>query len=390
MTNNLKIKRHRGGCPVMKFIFSGVKMNKIVEHSSLQTKFNLGQYLSEGIETLVKNAVRATLKNPKESAFLLKYIASAKKAGKKRMTAEKRGEHIPPFLIASVTGKCNLKCEGCYSQAMPCKQSELDAPEWERIFAEAKELGVSMILLAGGEPFMRPDVISKAAGFPEILFPIFTNGTLLKENDYSMLNSYRNLAPMISVEGGEAMTDSRRGPGVYANLTDTMRELDNRGVLFGASVTVTNENLTQVTDDSFVDDLYNRGCKIILYVEYVPFESESLAFTDKERAVLENRVAELRKKEMIFISFPGDEKETGGCLAAGRGFFHISAGGDAEPCPFSPYSDTNLRNIPLRDALQSPLFKKITASDILLGEHKGGCVLFEQKEIVSSLSVTKK
>lgn len=178
----------------------------------MQTTFNLEQYLSAGIEMLVKNAVAATLKNPKESAFLLKYVASAKKAAKTRMEAAKRGEHIPPFLIASITGNCNLKCAGCYAQAnASCKQAELDAPEWERIFAEAKTLGVAMILLAGGEPFMRPDVIAAAANFPEVLFPIFTNGTLLREQDYSMLNKHRNLVPMVSIEGNESMTDVRRG-----------------------------------------------------------------------------------------------------------------------------------------------------------------------------------
>ena len=238
-----------------------------------------------------------------------------------------------------------------------------------------------MILLAGGEPFMRPDVIAAAAKRPEILFPTFTNGTLLHEQNYSTLHTYRNLVPMLSVEGNEAMTDTRRGSGVYASLTAAMRELDSRGILFGASITVTSENLEHVTDEAFVEDLHNKGCKIILYVEYVPVESEVLALTDTERVILENRVSELRKKEMIFISFPGDEKESGGCLAAGRGFFHISASGDAEPCPFSPYSDTNLRNIPIREALQSPLFRKITSGDILLRDHKGGLYYSNRKKL---------
>jgi molybdenum cofactor biosynthesis enzyme MoaA len=34
----------------------------------------------------------------------------------------------------------------------PAEESYLGALEWERIFQEAGELGVSFILLAGGEP----------------------------------------------------------------------------------------------------------------------------------------------------------------------------------------------------------------------------------------------
>lgn len=352
----------------------------------MRNDFDLTQYLSKGIENLIKNAVKATLKNPKQSVFLLKYAASAKKAEKLRTASEKSGEHIPPFLIASITDKCNLRCSGCYAKAnASCGQSEIETAEWARIFTEAKDLGIVMILLAGGEPFMRPDVINAAAKFPEVLFPVFTNGTAIKENEYSMLNTYRNLLPIISVEGDEAMTDTRRGLGVYSSLMNTMKILDKKGILFGASITVTSENIEYVINETFINDIYRKGCKIIFYIEYVPVESEELAFTDTERDLLESRLAILRKKDMLFISFPGDEKESGGCLAAGRGFFHIAANGNAEPCPFSPYSDTNLRNIPLREALKSPLFQKLISGDILLKDHKGGCVLFEQKDIVSGL-----
>lgn len=350
----------------------------------MQANFDLEQYLSKGIEGLIKDAVKATFKNPRQSAFLLKYAAAAKKAAKLRAAAEKRGEHIPPFLIASITGKCNLRCSGCYAQAnTPCGQDELDVPNWERVFNEAKELGVAMILLAGGEPFLRPDVLAKAAGYQEILFPVFTNGTV--NSDFSMLNTYRNLVPVLSIEGDEVLTDARRGSGVYTQLMETMKTLNKMDILFGASITVTKDNLKHVTDEAFIDDLYHKDCKIIFYVEYVPFESEDLALTDTDRLILEEKLLELRKKDMLFISFPGDEKVSGGCLAAGRGFFHIAANGDAEPCPFSPYSDSNLRDLSLKEALQSPLFARLKSDDILLREHTGGCVLFEQKEMVSGL-----
>jgi MoaA/NifB/PqqE/SkfB family radical SAM enzyme len=89
---------------------------------------------------------------------------------------------------------------------------------------------------------------------------------------------------------------------------------------------------------------------------------------------------------MLFISFPGDEKSSGGCLAAGRGFFHINPYGKTEPCPFSPYSDTDLREKTILEALKSPLFQKLNDQNILMQEHIGGCVLFEQEEEVKKLN----
>jgi len=86
----------------------------------------------------------------------------------------------------------------------------------------------------------------------------------------------------------------------------------------------------------------------------------------------------------LFISVPGDEKEFGGCLSAGRGFIHISAEGDVEPCPFAPYSDVNLHNKSLQEALQSPLLKAIRESDEQ-PETSGGCALSAKKEWLQSL-----
>jgi MoaA/NifB/PqqE/SkfB family radical SAM enzyme len=88
---------------------------------------------------------------------------------------------------------------------------------------------------------------------------------------------------------------------------------------------------------------------------------------------------------MIYISFPGDEKASGGCVAAGRGFFHINSHGGAEPCPFSPYSDVNVRTASLREALRSPLFTALRDGNVLTGDHEGGCVLYEKRELVESL-----
>ena len=42
------------------------------------------------------------------------------------------------------------------------------------------------------------------------------------------------------------------------------------------------------------------------------------------------------KYRALFVNVPGDEKDFGGCLSAGRGFVHVSAEGDLEPCPFAP------------------------------------------------------
>ena len=67
---------------------------------------------------------------------------------------------------------------------------------------------------------------------------------------------------------------------------------------------------------------------------------------------------------------------------------HINSHGGAEPCPFSPYSDVNVRNTSLKDAMHSKLFSLLKDNDILADDHKGGCVLFEKREQVEAQFAT--
>ena len=359
-----------------------------------EKEFDLQEYLTQGVEQVVKEAVKATLKNPKESVFMAKFAAASKAASRKRRKAEDMGEHIPPFLIASITSQCNLHCEGCYSR---CNHATVDAApvkhltgeEWLRIFDEADDLGISFILLAGGEPMLRRDIIEAAGRKANILFPIFTNGTFLDEKYFDLFDRCRNLLPVMSIEGEKEITDARRGQGIYDKLIANMDELHRRGLIFGASVTVTTENLKEVSSRAFLRSLSDRGCKAVIFVEFVPVteESKDLAPGDADREYLRDEIMRLRREhpEMVYIAFPGDEKSSGGCVAAGRGFFHINSHGGAEPCPFSPYSDINVRDTSLRAALKSPLFSALREEGVLLEDHPGGCVLHEKRAEVERL-----
>ena len=250
-------------------------------------------------------------------------------------------------------------------------------------------MGVSFILLAGGEPMIRRDVIERAGKLPGILFPVFTNGTFMDEEYFRLLDRCRNLVPILSIEGGREITDERRGAGMYDRAIRNMDEMCRRGLVYGASVTVTTQNIREVTGDGFLDELAMRGCKAVIFVEFVPVteESRELAPGDEERKYLDGAIARSReeKRDMVYIAFPGDEKSTGGCVAAGRGFFHINSHGGAEPCPFSPYSDVNVRDTSLREALRSPLFRALRDGGLLDGDHAGGCVLFEKRAQVEAL-----
>ena len=364
----------------------------------MSQNFSLQEHIARGVEKIVADTLKATLRDPRESAFMVKFAAAANKATKRRLELAKEGLHVPSFLIASITSACNLHCAGCYSRCNeatvdtePVKQ--LTTEEWKAIFREAESLGVSFIMLAGGEPLLRWDVIEAAGGMKNLLFPIFTNGTYLDDKTFDQLDRCRNLIPVISIEGDREKTDSRRGEGVYDRLIAGMDRLHERNLLFGTSITVTTENIREVTSPAFMEKLVSRGCKLAIFIEFVPVTEEArhLAPGDEERAYLLEATQKLRQAfpELVALAFPGDEKADEGCMAAGRGFFHINSHGGAEPCPFSPYSDVNVRDMGVRGALKSPLFMALRDGGVLDNDHVGGCVLYEQRELVERILAGK-
>lgn len=357
-------------------------------------KFDLQEHIAKGVEKIVSDTLKATIKNPRESSFMLKFAAASRRATKIRQKLAENGENIPSFLIASITSSCNLHCAGCYSRfnkatvdSAPVRQ--LSTEEWLSIFRQAEELGVSFIMLAGGEPMLRWEVIENAGKIPNILFPIFTNGTYLNERYLELFDKSRNLIPVMSIEGEQETTDARRGAGVYDKLITNMDAFHKRDLLFGASVTVTTENIREVTSPEFIRILAERGCKLVFFIEFVPVteDAQHLAPGDAEREFLNEAMDRLREvyPDMILLAFPGDERADGGCMAAGRGFFHINSHGGAEPCPFSPYSDINVRDTSLRDAIHSRLFQALREGDFLDDDHVGGCVLYEKREQVEAM-----
>lgn len=361
----------------------------------------LDEYMSESIRNIMAKAYKNVLRNPREAKFAYRMQRLFEKSEKRRREVSEREEmDIPPFLISSISTTCNLQCKGCYARKNgiaddPGKDGKhtLQPEEWRRIFTEAASLGINFSLLAGGEPLMRKDLLESISNVEDMIFPIFTNGTLIGPTYLEFFEKHLNMVPIISLEGLQTSTDQRRGQGVFKKAMQAMEDLSQRKLFFGTSITVTTENMTFVTSTDFIDQLRSYGCKIIFYVEYVPLDegTEHLAFGDEHVEQMEQTMNTRREQyeDLIFLSFPGDEKALGGCLASGRGFFHIGPDGAAEPCPFSPYSDSNVAKMGVLGALKSPLFRRIRDARALGWEHTGGCTLFEHREEIEALTQQK-
>lgn len=345
--------------------------------------------LNRGLRIFFSEFVRVSLRHPSQAAFFARTVFWQGRAARRRARLTREALTVPPIAIFSITNRCNLRCKGCYAQAIRGDEpDELSPGKLRSIVTEADELGFSFFVIVGGEPLTRPEIVDIAKDFPHIIFLLVTNGLLLNDALIERLKTQRNTVPVLSIEGSQAETDARRGRGVHERLQAKMLELKSAGIFFSLSFTVTRANFNTVTDPVFLQSAVDAGCRLFFHIEYTPIKAgtDEWVINDGQREAMKGLVSSFRKRfPAVFIAVPWDEEEQGGCLASGRGFVHISASGDLEPCPFAPYSDTNLLNVPLRDALQSRFLKQMRENHAMFQETDGGCALWKNRDAVKSL-----
>jgi MoaA/NifB/PqqE/SkfB family radical SAM enzyme len=345
--------------------------------------------LNKGLRIFFSEFVRVSVRRPSQALFFARTVLWQGRAARLRARHAAEGLTVPPIAIFSITNKCNLRCKGCYAQAIRGDSpDELSPAELRDIVAQADSLGVSFFVIAGGEPLTRPEIMDITREFPRIVFLLFTNGMLLDPGMIARLAEQRNTVPVLSLEGNQAETDGRRGKGVHERLEGKMVELKKAGIFFALSFTVTRSNFSTVTDQGFVSSAVDAGCKLFFFAEYTPVRAgtDEWVITDLQRKEMKGIVADFRTSfRSVFIAVPWDEEEQGGCLASGRGFVHISATGDLEPCPFAPYSDTSLKKVPLKEALRSPFLTAMRENHDMFKETEGGCALWKNREQVQAL-----
>ena len=268
--------------------------------------------------------------------------------------------NIPWAILLDPTSACNLRCTGCWAAEYGNKLN-LSYDEIDGIICQGKEMGVYMYIYTGGEPLVRKrDIIRLCEKHNDCVFLCFTNGTLIDEAFADEMLRVKNFVPAISLEGFEEATDSRRGQGVYGKVLRAMQILHERKLVYGISACYTSVNYDSITSEAFYDQLIAMGAYFIWYFHYMPVGNDAspeLLPNPEQREVVYRRIRDYRSRKPLFaMDFQNDAEYVGGCIAGGRNYFHINANGDIDPCVFVHYSDSNIREKTLLEAMRSPLF----------------------------------
>ncbi len=285
-----------------------------------------------------------------------------------RQVNEREGCNCPWAILMDPTTACNLHCNGCWAaNYTDSKQKSMTFDELNSIITQGKELGTYVYLYTGGEPTLRKrDLIRLCELHPDCYFSAFTNGTLVDEEFADEIARVKNFMPAFSIEGFEEATDARRGKGTFAKVTHAMDLLRERRLPFGASICYTSQNYDSITSDEFIQFLVDKGVLFAWIFTYMPVglgAPVELLATAEQRSGMYHKVRDNWRNNVpiFFADFWNDGEYTGGCIAGGRRYLHINAGGDAEPCAFIHYSDSNIREKSLLECYKSPLFKSYQA-----------------------------
>lgn len=293
--------------------------------------------------------------------FSTNFMMGSLLAGETQKKAkEKYNCNIPWAILLDPTTACNLKCVGCWATEYG-HSLNLSVEEIDSIIEQGKELGIYFYIFTGGEPLVRKqDIVEICRKHNECQFLMFTNGTLIDDAFADTMLEIKNLIPALSIEGSEETTDARRGKGTYQKVMRAMDTLRAHKLPFGVSVCYTGQNYEAVTSEEFVDMIIDKGALFAWYFHFMPVGKDTtpeLLLTPEQREHVFNKIRGYRtKKQIFFMDFQNDAQYVGGCIAGGRSYLHINANGDVEPCVFIHYSDSNIREKTLIEALQSPLF----------------------------------
>lgn len=161
---------------------------------------------------------------------------------------------IPLNGTFELTPLCNMDCRMCYVR-MNREQQEAVRPlrtaeEWLALGEEAKERGMTYLLLTGGEPFMRPDFRQIMQGLHRMGFvlSINSNGTMIDEKTVEWLKETPPIRINITLYGASDETYGRlcRNPQGFTQATKAIHLLKEAGISVKLNCSVTPYNVNDL------------------------------------------------------------------------------------------------------------------------------------------------
>ncbi|MBM7615506.1 PqqD family peptide modification chaperone [Alkaliphilus hydrothermalis] len=166
-------------------------------------------------------------------------------------------------LWIKVTNRCNLACKYCYAESGEEEgKDEITLEEIENLLEELKDQNFSKIVITGGEPLLRKDIIEilkKCSEYGHVM--VLTNGTLYNEELYKTILDYVMMIQISMDSHEKGIHEFNRGTDTYDKIIKSIDFINSQSKdKLTLSMTPTPEhlgNIVKMIDFCIDNEIYN-------------------------------------------------------------------------------------------------------------------------------------
>lgn len=310
---------------------------------------------------------------------------------------------IPLAGSFELTSRCTLDCKMCYIHKRSSDKSaiaeEKDAKFWIDLAAKARDSGMLMLLLTGGEPLLRSDFdeIYTECKKLGLLVSVNTNATLLNEDKIRLFTEYPPQKISITLYGASPETYGKLcgNASAYQKVTDSIRKLKNAGVNIKLNYSITPDNVEDIPAVTAFAKELDVPVKAASYM-FSPTRTcgETFRLTPEEAAKAKldwqrNMFGDEETKRILIKSDAIPESNDISCsqrinCRAGLSTFWVTWKGEMTPCGMMSGP-----NVPIQDFTQA--WKKICEErdKIFLPKECSTCLLRKKCDMCAAVSMAE-
>jgi pyrroloquinoline quinone biosynthesis protein E len=286
-----------------------------------------------------------------------------------------------PFgLLAELTYSCPLSCPYCSNPLnLADYRDELTTAEWQRVLAEAQELGVLQLHLSGGEPLLRRDLVEivNSANELGLYTNLITSALGLSRRRAEELRAAGLDHVQISIQADDpAISDRIAGTPSFERKIEAARVVKELGWPLTVNVVLHRQNIDRVADILRLAEELGADRTELANTQYYGWALRNRDALLPSKAQLEQaetvvRAARVRlagRMDVIYVLPDYYSQYPKPCMGGwGKRQLTVTPNGETLPCPAAhalPLPRASVRE----DSLawiwtESPLFQRFRGTD---------------------------
>lgn len=310
---------------------------------------------------------------------------------------------IPLAGSFELTSRCTLDCKMCYIHKRSCSkeaiEQEKDARFWIDLAEKARDSGMLMLLLTGGEPLLRSDFneIYTECKKLGLLVSVNTNATLIDDDKIRLFTEYPPHKISITLYGASPKTYGKLcgNASAYQKVIDSIRKLKEAGINLKLNYSITPDNVDDIPSvTAFAKELAVpiKAASYMFSPTRTRGETFRLSPEKAAKANLDwqrNLLGEEETKKLLLNSDSITESDDVSCsqrinCRAGLSTFWVTWKGEMTPCGMMSGP-----NIPISDFAE--VWKKICEEreKIFLPKECSSCSLRKKCDMCAAVSLAE-